>query len=83
MINEISISGGQPVILAPLALIVSVSAIKDFLEDWKRKKSDTQENMRKMNRVRAGALTKCRWRDLRVGDVVKVIALFLNIFLFQ
>jgi phospholipid-transporting ATPase len=40
MIPSISISGGFPVIFIPLSIVVGVSAIKDFYEDLKRKKSD-------------------------------------------
>ena len=36
--KEISNSNGKPVILFPLFIVVSVNGIKDFYEDWKRKK---------------------------------------------
>jgi len=42
--KEISNSNGKPVILFPLFIVVSVNGLKDFYEDWKRKKSDDQEN---------------------------------------
>ena len=42
--KEISNSNGKPVILFPLFIVVSVNGIKDFYEDWKRKKSDDKEN---------------------------------------
>jgi len=45
-INEISISQGKPVILLPLSVVVIINGIKDFMEDWKRKKSDDEENIR-------------------------------------
>src|SRR3990167_7957793 len=38
VIKAISISDGQPTILAPLAFVIVVAMIKDFLEDWKRTK---------------------------------------------
>lgn len=40
MIPSISVSGGFPVIFMPLAIVVGTSAIKDYYEDLKRKKSD-------------------------------------------
>ena len=40
MIPLITNSGGFPVIYVPLSIVVSVSAIKDFFEDLKRKRSD-------------------------------------------
>lgn len=44
MIPQISVSGGFPVIFVPLSIVVGVSAIKDFYEDLKRKKSDLEIN---------------------------------------
>lgn len=46
MINAISISGGKPVIYMPLFVVVAISAIKDIVEDYKRYKSDQEENNR-------------------------------------
>ena len=43
-IKEISISNGQPVMAAPLALIVFISMLKDAYEDYKRHVSDGSEN---------------------------------------
>lgn len=40
MIPNISISGGVPVMLGPLAIVLAVSMIKDIFEDCKRHKSD-------------------------------------------
>lgn len=45
-IPQISISGGVPNILMPLSFVLSVSAVKDLLEDLKRRRSDREENMR-------------------------------------
>ena len=39
-IPEISVSGGIPNILLPLTFVLTVSAAKDALEDYKRHKSD-------------------------------------------
>lgn len=44
MIPPITNSGGFPVIFIPLSFVVGVSAIKDFFEDLKRKKSDEEIN---------------------------------------
>jgi len=49
VIPAISISNGQPAILAPLGFVVFVSAVKDILEDYKRHKSDNVENSRKVH----------------------------------
>jgi hypothetical protein len=44
MIPVISISGGKPVMLMPLSLVIMVSMIKDIFEDYKRHNSDHFEN---------------------------------------
>jgi phospholipid-transporting ATPase len=44
MIPVISISGGSPVMLMPLSLVIFVSMVKDVFEDLKRHKSDDNEN---------------------------------------
>jgi len=48
MIPIISISGGKPVMLMPLAFVIIVSMIKDIFEDYKRHKSDKAENFKKV-----------------------------------
>lgn len=48
MIKIISITEGVPTIFLPLFTILAVTAIKDFFEDYKRKKSDNEENSRKV-----------------------------------
>ena len=40
LIKDISITDGQPMILIPLSFIVTLTAVKDYYEDYKRKKSD-------------------------------------------
>ena len=50
-IKAISITDGIPTILPTLLIIIAISAFKDFLEDYKRWKSDSQENNRKIDRV--------------------------------
>jgi phospholipid-transporting ATPase len=45
-IEIISETGGQPVIWLPLMVVVSMSAIKDLIEDRKRHRADAEENNR-------------------------------------
>ena len=40
----VSDSGGVPIIILPLALVVGLSMIKDIYEDYIRHKSDNEEN---------------------------------------
>jgi len=43
-IKDVSTSQGIPVIMAPLLFVMSCSMVKCALEDWKRHKSDREEN---------------------------------------
>jgi phospholipid-transporting ATPase len=73
IIPEISVSDGVPNILLPLAFVILVSAIKDGLEDRNRQKSDDLENNRKVLAWRGEAWGIVKWKDLRVGDLVKIM----------
>ena len=44
MIPLISISDNVPTIFLPLAFILIITALKDAFEDYKRKRSDKEEN---------------------------------------
>jgi len=62
------------VILVPLAFVVMVNGIKDFLEDYKRKKSDDEENNKKclVYDDQKGNFLKKKWGDIKLGDIIKV-----------
>jgi hypothetical protein len=45
MISQVSITNGVPTVGFSLVFIMSLSMVKDFLEDFKRWKSDKQENL--------------------------------------
>ena len=51
MVKPISITGGSPTNLPPLALLIAVSMVKDFIEDRRRQKSDSRENSSKALRI--------------------------------
>lgn len=73
-IDIISISAGKPVMLMPLTFVIVVSMVKDIFEDYKRHKSDHQENYKRalvFNRS-SSSFEERHWRDVRVGDVVRV-----------
>ncbi len=69
----ISISSGRPVIYVPLSAIVAITAVKDLFEDLKRHKSDNEENNRKVSVIRNGGFMETTWKELQVGEVIKVI----------
>jgi P-type E1-E2 ATPase len=73
----ISTSGGKPTILVPLVFVLTVSGVKEALEDYKRHTADVAENTRLFERIAskpdgsvASEMVQCM--DLRVGDFVKV-----------
>lgn len=73
MIPQISVSAGIPTIFVPLTIVVVVSAVKDLLEDLKRKKSDATINSKLANVVGGGgSLHPTMWKDLRIGMLVKI-----------
>ena len=72
--KEISNSNGKPVILFPLFIVVSVNGLKDYYEDWKRKKSDDQENNKNtlIYNAKKKTFVKKQWKDILLGDIIKV-----------
>lgn len=79
----ISISENMPVIFLPLTFILIATAIKDYWEDYKRKKSDREENMQKVLCFESGQFTRTTWRQLRVGNIIKVKAIPMEFFFFK
>eukprot|EP00743_Colponemidia_sp_Colp-15_P004663 GILK01005024.1.p1 GENE.GILK01005024.1~~GILK01005024.1.p1 ORF type:complete len:1174 (-),score=231.08 GILK01005024.1:215-3736(-) len=73
-VPSISISYGQPVILVPLLFVICVSAVKDALEDLVRHRSDYEENHRRVMVFRNGRVRELLWRQVLVGDVIKVVS---------
>jgi phospholipid-transporting ATPase len=59
--------------IAPLALVLLASAFKETQEDVKRHQSDAQVNSRKTRVLdRGGNFVDKPWKDIRVGDVVRL-----------
>ncbi|KRX01550.1 P-type ATPase, cytoplasmic domain N [Pseudocohnilembus persalinus] len=73
-IDSITISDGVPTIYLPLVVIVILTALKDFYEDYKRKKADKEENQSKTHRydMEKKEFVQVQWRQLMVGDIVRV-----------
>ncbi|XP_053599624.1 probable phospholipid-transporting ATPase IA isoform X4 [Plodia interpunctella] len=63
---------GRWTTLTPLILILSISALKEIVEDFKRHRADDETNRRKVAVLRDGAWHTVRWERLQVGDVCKV-----------
>ena len=71
-IKVVSITGGIPTILPPLAFIVFLTMVKDVYEDYKRYKSDQEENNKLTLVYQDGEFKSMQWKDIRVGHLVKV-----------
>lgn len=71
-IPQISVSEGIPNLLLPLFIVVVISAIKDLLEDLKRKQSDKDENNCSTLKRMLRDWRKTPWSEIRVGDIVKI-----------
>lgn len=73
-IPPISITDGKPTTLFPLSFVISVSMIKDALEDWKRHKSDKKENQTKVLVAdkHTDDFKMSRWMDIKVGQILRV-----------
>ncbi|XP_011297606.1 probable phospholipid-transporting ATPase IA isoform X1 [Fopius arisanus] len=63
---------GRYTTLVPLIFILSVSALKEIVEDIKRHRADDEINMREVEVLRDGKWQWIQWRSVAVGDVVKV-----------
>ncbi|XP_060651447.1 probable phospholipid-transporting ATPase IA isoform X3 [Drosophila nasuta] len=63
---------GRYTTLVPLIFILSVSAIKEIIEDIKRHRADNEINHRLIERLENGTWTTVRWSELSVGDIIKV-----------
>ncbi|WOL16355.1 phospholipid-transporting ATPase 1 [Canna indica] len=68
---------GRGASLLPLAFVLLVTAVKDAYEDWRRHRSDRAENGRTAAVLEpggSGEFRPLRWKDVRVGEVIKVLA---------
>mmetsp|Transcript_23845 Transcript_23845/g.54238 ORF Transcript_23845/g.54238 Transcript_23845/m.54238 type:complete len:1202 (+) Transcript_23845:25-3630(+) len=76
VIPAVSNTAGTPTVAIPLTFVVVCTAIKDAVEDSRRRKSDRLENKQLVNFVPLdGAGTKLPskvWRDVRVGEIICV-----------
>ena len=69
-IKPVSITYGKPTMLFPIIFVMSVSMIKDFIEDWTRQRSDKVENNSKVHKESMGDPVK--WGSLGLGDLIVI-----------
>lgn len=58
--------------IGPLLVVLAASAIKELLEDYKRKQADTALNSSKAHVLRGSTFTETKWINVAVGDIVRV-----------
>ncbi|TVU47220.1 hypothetical protein EJB05_06812, partial [Eragrostis curvula] len=58
----------------PLAFVIGVSAVKDAYEDWRRHRSDKNENGRTASVLVGGVFVAKPWKEIQVGEVLRVVA---------
>ncbi|XP_070768628.1 phospholipid-transporting ATPase ID [Enoplosus armatus] len=58
--------------IVPLALVLSITAVKDATDDYFRHKSDNQVNNRQSQVLIRGSLQHEKWMNVRVGDIIKL-----------
>lgn len=63
---------GQWTTLGPLMFILSISALREIAEDYRRQRDDDQTNNKLTKVVKDGLLQKCKWKDVTVGSILKI-----------
>uniref|UniRef100_A0A672YZ59 P-type phospholipid transporter n=1 Tax=Sphaeramia orbicularis TaxID=375764 RepID=A0A672YZ59_9TELE len=58
--------------LIPLVVVLGVTAIKDLVDDLARHRMDKEINNRKSEVLLNGRFQETKWRDIQVGDVVRL-----------
>ncbi|KAL6910622.1 phospholipid-translocating P-type ATPase [Trichoderma evansii] len=58
--------------IGPLAIVLLVSAIKELVEDYRRRTADTALNTSLARVLRGSNFTETKWNAVVVGDVVRV-----------
>ncbi|KAK1278519.1 Phospholipid-transporting ATPase 1 [Acorus gramineus] len=65
---------GRTASILPLAFVLLVTAVKDAYEDYRRHRSDRIENNRTALVLTNGEFHRKRWKDIRVGEIIKINA---------
>ncbi|OWF51162.1 phospholipid-transporting ATPase IA [Mizuhopecten yessoensis] len=65
---------GRYTTAVPLLFILTVSAIKEIIEDFKRHRQDDAVNNREVQVLRDGTWQRLLWTQVSVGDLVKVVS---------
>lgn len=58
--------------IAPLAIVLLISAIKELIEDYRRRQADNSLNTSPARVLRGTTFTETQWINVAVGDVIRV-----------
>lgn len=72
MIKPISITNGVPTIGGSLIIIMILSMIKDFFEDYKRWQSDHKENHNVSQIFKNSQYEKTPWQSIMAGQLIRI-----------
>eukprot|EP01133_Synstelium_polycarpum_P003848 gene3848-4443_t len=64
---------GRFTTLGPLLVVLSITALKEAYEDFRRHRQDDRINYSKAEVLRGGAFEYIHWKDIQVGDIVRVV----------
>ncbi|XP_032333817.1 phospholipid-transporting ATPase FetA isoform X2 [Camelus ferus] len=56
----------------PLMVVLSITAVKDGIDDMKRHKNDNQVNNRSVLVLMNGRIVTDKWMNIQVGDIIKL-----------
>ncbi|XP_027329427.1 putative phospholipid-transporting ATPase 9 isoform X2 [Abrus precatorius] len=60
--------------ILPLSIIIGATMVKEGIEDWRRKKQDIEVNNRRVMLHKGdGNFEYTKWKNLRVGSIVKIM----------
>ncbi|CAA21897.1 P-type ATPase [Schizosaccharomyces pombe] len=60
--------------IGPMLIVLSVSGIKEIMEDIKRKKQDQELNESPCYVLQGTGFVEKQWKDVVVGDIVKIVS---------
>lgn len=63
---------GRTVSLFPLLFVLTVTAVKDGYEDWRRHRSDRNENNREVLVLQSDGFRPKKWKMIQAGEVLKI-----------
>ncbi|XP_043343268.1 phospholipid-transporting ATPase FetA-like isoform X3 [Cervus elaphus] len=58
--------------VVPLMVVLSITAVKDAIDDVKRHKNDNQVNNRSVLVLMNGRIVTDKWMNVQVGDIIKL-----------